>query len=60
MSDDITENNKVAGKKVGNPVLKSDKDFNNYARILAKRFDSMVQNEDATIDDDKLSLFLKN
>ena len=59
LSDDITENNKVAGKKVGNPVLKSDKDFNNYARILAKRFDSMVQNEDATIDDDKLSLFFE-
>lgn len=44
LSVEITENNKVAGKKVGYPVLKSDKDFNNYARILAKRFDGMVQN----------------
>lgn len=44
LKDEITENNKTAGKKIGNPVLKSDKDFSNYARILAKRFDNMVQN----------------
>lgn len=43
--DEINEHNKIASKKVGNPVLKSDKDFNNYARTLAKRFDSMVQSE---------------
>lgn len=49
----------ATGKKIGNPVLKSDKDFNNYAKILAKRFDNMVQNENATVDEEKLSLFFE-
>jgi hypothetical protein len=42
---------------MGNPVLKSDKDFSHYAKVLAQRFDNMVQSEDASLDEDRLSLF---
>jgi hypothetical protein len=39
--------------------LKSDKDFSNYAKNLVKRFDNLVVDENATLDDEKLSLFVE-
>jgi hypothetical protein len=39
--------------------LKSDKDFSNYAKNLVKRFDNLVVDENATLDDEKLSLFIE-
>lgn len=39
--------------------MKSDKDFSNYAKNLVKRFDNLVVDENATLDDEKLSLFVE-
>ena len=39
--------------------MKSDKDFSNYAKQLAKRFDETIEDENETIDDDNLSIFFE-
>lgn len=56
----ITEENKATAKNIGNPVLKSDKDFQNYAKQMAKRFDNLIEDERSTIDDERMAGFFED